>query len=384
MNKVVVNLFTLLSIVFIMESCSTPKVITTESGLQYKITSKGKGVKAEVGDMVFVHYTGKFTNDTVFDSSVKRGEPISFMLGKGQVIKGWDEGLSYLHVGDKAVFTIPPKIAYGDTQRGSIPANSTLIFDVELVKVIKQPKPFDVTGKDTIKLASGVKYVLLNKSTGAQVEKGGNIKVHYSGYLLDGKMFDSSIPRDEALAFPVGVGAVIPGFDEGLLQLKVGEKARIIIPSHLAYGSKENGGIPANSDLIFDVEIVSFAKAVEVQPYKVEGKDTVTTASGLKYIVVEKGKGAKATVFRKVTVHYTGYLEDGKVFDSSVKKGEPFTFELGRGGVIKGWDEGVALMNAGGKIRLIIPYNLAYGENGYGPIPAKATLVFDVELLKVE
>ena len=196
-----------------MESCSSVKEITTDSGLKYKITHKGKGITAEPGDMVYVHYTGKFTNDTVFDSSINRGEPISFMLGKGQVIKGWDEGISYLHVGDKAVFTIPPTIAYGDVERGPIPANSTLIFDVELVKVIKQPKPFDVKGKDTITLPSGLKYVLLNKTTGNQVVKGGNIRVHYSGYLLNGTMFDSSIPREEPLAFPVGQGAVIPGFD---------------------------------------------------------------------------------------------------------------------------------------------------------------------------
>ena len=168
------------------------------------------------------------------------------------------------------------------------------------------------------------------------------------------------------------------------MQLKVGEKAKIIIPSNLGYGNREIGNIPANSDLIFDVEIVGFEKAIEPEPFDVSNKDTVTTASGLKYIMVEKGSGAKATVFRTVTVHYTGYFEDGTIFDSSVKSGKPFSLELGKGRVIKGWEEGIALMNTGGKIRLIIPYDLAYGESGYGPIPAKATLIFDIELLKVE
>ena len=109
------------------------------------------------------------------------------------------------------------------------------------------------------------------------------------------------------------------------------------------------------------------------------------TTSGLEYIEVEAGTGAQAVAGKTVAVHYTGKFQDGKVFDSSVSRGEPIEFPLGKGRVIKGWDEGIALMKVGGKAQLIIPPDLGYGERGAGGvIPPNATLVFDVELVSVK
>lgn len=109
--------------------------VKTASGLTYLITEHGTGVQPKVGDTVTVHYTGTFTDGRPFDSSRNRGEPITFQLGMGRVIKGWDEGIGKLHVGDKAIFIVPPGIAYGANDRGPIPGNSTLLFIVELVGV---------------------------------------------------------------------------------------------------------------------------------------------------------------------------------------------------------------------------------------------------------
>ncbi|MGB3365219.1 MAG: FKBP-type peptidyl-prolyl cis-trans isomerase [Thermodesulfobacteriota bacterium] len=112
--------------------------------------------------------------------------------------------------------------------------------------------------------------------------------------------------------------------------------------------------------------------------------DIKETPSGLKYIVIEEGTGDKPTKGQKVKVHYTGKLEDGTVFDSSVKRGVPIEFTLGVGQVIKGWDEGIADMKVGEKRQLIIPPDLGYGPNGYPPvIPANSTLIFDTELVEV-
>ncbi len=112
--------------------------------------------------------------------------------------------------------------------------------------------------------------------------------------------------------------------------------------------------------------------------------DTVTTSSGLKYIVVKQGNGKKSEVGKIAEVHYTGWLLDGKKFDSSHDRKEPFEFTLGAKQVIAGWDEGVALMRIGDQFRLILPPELAYGTRGAGDIiPANSTLVFDVELLGV-
>lgn len=114
-----------------------------------------------------------------------------------------------------------------------------------------------------------------------------------------------------------------------------------------------------------------------------EDKPVITTDSGLKYVDVVEGTGASPQAGERVTVHYTGTLEDGTKFDSSRDRGQPFSFKIGVGQVIKGWDEGVGSMKVGGRRQLVIPPDLGYGARGIGPIPPNSTLLFDVELLKV-
>lgn len=136
--------------------------------------------------------------------------------------------------------------------------------------------------------------------------------------------------------------------------------------------------------LIGILSTVIAAPAFAAQDPKKPESKTVTTASGLKYIDVVVGKGASPVAGKQVKVHYTGTLENGKKFDSSLDRKEPFSFLIGLGQVIKGWDEGVMTMKVGGKRKLIIPSALGYGARGAGgDIPPNATLLFDVELLDV-
>jgi peptidylprolyl isomerase len=231
---------------------------------------------------------------------------------------------------------------------------------------------------------SGLKVKLLNKvdKDAPKAENGDTVVVHYTGTFTDGKKFDSSFDRNEPIKFALGKGMVIKGWEEGLLLLRKGEKAILTIPSELGYGSMQRGPIPANSTLIFEVELVDIKPGYKPTFYNVDGKKVNTLPSGLQYVVVEEGAGDSPKAGQQVTVHYTGFFTDQKVFDSSVPRNQPFSFGLGNGMVIKGWDEGVALMKKGAKYRFIIPYDLAYGENGRPPvIPAKATLIFDVELI---
>ncbi|MCS6904158.1 MAG: FKBP-type peptidyl-prolyl cis-trans isomerase [Bacteroidia bacterium] len=234
------------------------KAITTASGLKYIIIEQGKGKKPKPGDKVSVHYHGVLTDGKKFDSSFDRGTPIEFPLGKGYVIKGWDEGLQLLNEGSKAVFIIPPQLAYGSNERPNIPANSTLIFHVHLVQVKEAPvfKPYTYSEKDVKTTASGLKYVIIEEGKGAPVKQGETVNVHYHGMLPDGKVFDSSFERDQPFPLQVGVGQVIKGWDEGLQLLRRGSKAVLIIPPDLGYGARGIPDvIPENATLIFHIHI---------------------------------------------------------------------------------------------------------------------------------
>lgn len=116
---------------------TTGKPVTTKSGLQYWDLKKGSGPAAATGDIVEVHYTGWLTDGTRFDSSYDRGQPLRIWLGKGQVIKGWDEGLVGMQVGGKRQLHIPARLGYGAKGMGTIPPNADLVFDVEMMRVDK-------------------------------------------------------------------------------------------------------------------------------------------------------------------------------------------------------------------------------------------------------
>jgi peptidylprolyl isomerase len=389
MKKVIIIL-TILMISSIITEAQLPhkvkkdKDYTLPSGLQIKyLTLNQKNKQPVSGNKIKLHFIGKLMNDTVFTDTYKDGQPITLECGQTK-LKGLDEGIGYMHIGDKVVLTVPPALGFGDKEVMNVPPNSTLIFTVELIDIIEAPKPYDEKLKDTVALKSGLKYIIISNGTGIKVDSGMNVKVHYTGYFTDGKIFDSSVERGEPIDIPIGKGKVIKGWDEGITRLHVGDKAKLFVPYQLAYGENARGPIPAKSNLIFDVEVISAAVATKPEAFHVTGKDTVTTKSGLKYIVVKEGTGAQAVSGKTVKVHYTGYFSDNSIFDSSVERGEPFSFALGKAQVIPGWDEGVALMKVGAKYRFIIPYQLGYGENGYGPIPAKATLIFDVELIDIK
>jgi peptidylprolyl isomerase len=247
------------------------------------------------------------------------------------------------------------------------------------------PKDVAKAPKDAVRTGSGLASKVLTQGTGKQhPAPTDKVRVHYSGWTTDGKMFDSSVTRGEPAVF--GVGQVIAGWTEGLQLMVEGEKRRLWIPARLAYGEQPRRGAPAG-DLVFDVELIEIIKAPEppAVPKDVAAapKDAKKTASGLAYKVLQKGKGkTHPTATDRVTVHYTGWTTDGKMFDSSVVRDSPTTFPLN--GVIAGWTEGVQLMTEGAKYRFWIPGKLAYGDEPKRPGAPAGTLVFDVELIDIQ
>ena len=241
---------------------------------------------------------------------------------------------------------------------------------------------------EATRFASGLECWSIEEGDGNKPLPTDRVVVHYSGWLEDGTKFDSSYDRGMPAVFQLN--GVISGWTEGVGDMRVGEKRKLRIPSTLGYGSSANGPIPANSTLIFDVELLEinpYAKFAKVPPMEQLPGDPVigeasTSESGLSWYDIVDGEGEQpAGSSSTVEVHYTGWLVNGTKFDSSVDRGQTISFPLN--GVIAGWTEGVGSMKVGGKRKLIIPAHLGYGDRGAGggAIPPGATLVFDVELV---
>ncbi len=229
---------------------------------------------------------------------------------------------------------------------------------------------------DAIKSPSGLVSQQLKAGSDARKATADDvISAHYSVWSAEGKLLDSTKTRNAPARFPLS--NVIPGWRECVTLMSVGEERRCWIPQALAYNGQK--GRPAGP-LVFDIELLSAETSPTVAPPDVAKvpDDARRTATGLAFKVIQPGIGArKPYSTSRVTVHYTGWTVDGKMFDSSVMRGQPATFGLDD--VIKGWTEGVQLMVEGEKTRFWIPQALAYAEGG-GP---KGMLVFDIELLKV-
>lgn len=241
------------------------------------------------------------------------------------------------------------------------------------------PAPADVAKPpaDALTTASGLASKVVQPGTGtARPTVTDLVTVHYTGWHTDGRMFDSSLTSNAPATFPLN--RVIKGWGEGVQLMVVGEKRRFWIPQALAYNGMP--GRPAGM-LVFDVELLAIKPSPGVPPPDVAAPpaDARRTSSGLAYKSLSAGKGGRhPEKTSQVTVHYTGWTTDGKMFDTSLDSGKPITFGLGD--VIEGWTEGVQLMTVGEKMRFWIPERMAYK----GERPPRGMLVFDVELIAIK
>lgn len=249
------------------------------------------------------------------------------------------------------------------TPTGVLPTTAPISVPTDVPPTRLPPTPV-VDDPDTVTTASGLKYVDLVAGTGPSPAATDWVTLQFTATLQDGTLIGSTRKFGKPADVPLdGISEQIKGWAEGVSTMKVGGTRKLIIPPHLAYGSAGSGNIPPDATLIFTVDLLSTRPAPQV---KIED--------------VRVGTGLAVEAGMRLSVNYTGTLDNGTVFDTSIGK-KPFEFVLGVGEVIAGWDTGLAGMKVGGKRRLTIPPELGYGPQGSDPIPPNATLFFEVDLL---
>jgi FKBP-type peptidyl-prolyl cis-trans isomerase len=372
------NLFTsVVAVVFLtgitlaqIPECAEMK--TTASGLQIGELSPGRAEqKPTATDTVEVHYTGWLLTGKKFDSSHDREKPDRFPLKS--VIKGWTEALQLMSPGGKYKIVVPPELGYGEQDSGAIPPNSTLVFEVELLKVVGMPKmPPQGRPEAQKTLPCGPKYEVVQEGSGPGAEETEGVGFRYALFAPDGNLIDCSDNRNGQLLGGTKKTLPFPFLQELAGLMKKGEIVRVVVPGNTVQSLPK--------DTVWTIELVGVHKIPKFRA--LDPKKTVVTQSGLKYEILELGKGDSPKVTDSVSALYSGWLPDGTMFDSAHARGMPSEFQLN--GVIKGWTEGLQLMHKGGVFLFEIPGELGYGANGSPPkIGPNQTLIFLVELFSV-
>ncbi|MFC5410022.1 FKBP-type peptidyl-prolyl cis-trans isomerase [Larkinella bovis] len=283
-------------LVVVLASCDNNRVQVTENGLKYKFHEDAEDTpKAKVGDVMTFHITVKNSKDSTLGSSYQNGSPVKQPLQASTFKGSLEEGLALLSKGDSAtIYVNADSIAARSMQQlpPFIPKGSDIAYTIKVLDIqsmeefqkaqvtlrekqkgVDEKTIADYVAKNKLaaqKTATGLYYVITQPGTGPTASAGDVVKVKYTGKLMNGKVFDSSDKNPQTQAgidFPLGQGAVIPGWDEGIQKLQKGSKGTLIIPSGLAYGTEGSpGAIPPNSVLLFDVELVDIKKGAAPTP----------------------------------------------------------------------------------------------------------------------
>jgi peptidylprolyl isomerase len=412
----------------------------TGSGIYYKIETAGNKdtTRITVGKIVTMDMRYRLEDTILYDSRSRPAEtrlPIQESVFEGDFY----EGIQLFNQGDSGTFIIKAGPFFTQTiGQPAVPEfcseDEDIFFDVYIKKVMTQQeveveeaamaeqmkqmeggtieKFIEEKGITVSPDENGIYYIEIERGKGKFPQVDEYATVHFTVSLLDGQHLFSSADAGQPLEFQIGSRFENDGFQKVVQRMKLGGKAEAIVPSELAFGAQGMRNIvPPYSPLFYEVELIGIMskeeydkkilekeaqqkaeeamkekqEMIDLQNYLEENNITVAPReSGLVYIETQAGSGDQPEAGQKVKVHYTGTLLDGTKFDSSLDRGEPLEFTIGQGQVIKGWDEGIALMKEGGKATLIIPSSIGYGARGAGGIiQPYSTLVFDVELIEV-
>ncbi|KAH0634466.1 hypothetical protein KY290_037878 [Solanum tuberosum] len=343
-----------------------------KTGIKKKLLKEGEGWEhPSKGDEVEVHYVGTLLDGTQFDSSRDRGTPFKFKLGEGQVIKGWDEGIKTMKKGEKALLTIPPDMAYGESgSPPTIPPNATLQFEVELLSWISV--------KDICKDGGIFKKILVEAEGWQNPKDLDEVFVKYEARLEDGTV----VSKSDGVEFTVQDGYFCPALSKAVKTMKKGEKVLLTVKPQYAFGetgkvaSGDEGGVPPNATLQINLELISWKIVSEVTNDKKVLKRILKEGEGYEH----PNDGAL------VKVKLIGKLQDGTVF---VKKGhdeeEPFEFKIDEEQVVDGLDKAVKKMKKGEIALITMQPEYAFGAfdspQELAVVPGNSIVYYEVELV---
>ncbi|XP_077591409.1 peptidyl-prolyl cis-trans isomerase FKBP10-like [Stigmatopora nigra] len=334
----------------------------TQDKIQIRTLSKPEHCARAAGasDFVRYHYNGTLLSGETFLSSHAKNATYDTYLGRGDLIEGMEQGLLGMCVAERRVVIVPPFLAYGENGHGKkVPSQATLVFDVLMVDVFN---PRDDVVSEVQEVPEGCER---------RSVVGDFMRYHYNGTFQDGTAFDSSYQRNSTYNTYVGRRSVIAGVDRSLLGLCMGEKRKVVVPPHLAYGEEGVGDlIPGWAVLVFHIHVLDFHHPDD--PVQV------------KAVYRPEGCGPLSREDDWLRYRYNCSLMDGTLLYSSDQYDEPSVTTLGANEVIPGLEQGLMGMCVGEVREVVVPPHWAHGENGAGTVPSSAVLFFQLELLELQ
>lgn len=339
------------------------------------------------------------------------------------------EAYAMMHIGDSASFyikadSIAVKYYDQDPQAVGLKSDDYFRYEVKLLEMmsqeqfqknIEQVKQRMIADSKTALAAyieennidvtpepSGIYLVTLEKGKGRCPVKGEKVEIDFEASLLDGQSVGSTYGSDEKFSFILGEGYVIPGWEDIVPKMHLGERVKAVIPFEMAYGEHSVSSIPPYANLVYDIKLLKITTADEMQQQAEQARKTMKaesekafrdylkqnqivdhTDSGLYYAKSVVTEGQSPADGMTVRIKYVASFLDGTVLGTTEQLGGYYDIAYGKGTVLKGLEEGIGMMKVGERAHFVLPYQLAYGENPFGNIPAYSNLVFDVELVEV-
>lgn len=374
--------------------------------VEITLLEEGAGAPPANGDRVVIDYVLTLADGTPIGSTLERGRPFELLLDEGAAIEGMLRALRRLRPGAKARVRIPSALAYGSRGKPSrkpggamvVPPDADLVYEITVRSVWRQPRFPTIDPEAAEVTQSGLRYWTLEAGAGPAAEAGQRVRMTYAIWNARRELVYATGERKhwidglaDALRFVTPRrtprGALVfekgePFLREAAALMRPGMRCLFEVPADLAWGAQSpDRRFEPGATTWWDLTLEA---VMPVPTFERPAADQLqTTESGLMYRLIAEGTGRRPARSNVVEVHYQGWLENGRRFDSSIHRGQTQEFPVS--GVVPGFREGLELLKEGGRAILVIPPALGYGANpppGSG-IAKNATLVFDVELLRV-